>query len=140
MLSDPNKRVIYDQVGEEGLKGGGGGGGSGSSGGFSGFPGGAGRGGGGVHFNDPNDIFRMFFGGEDPLSGDDHGGMGGMGGMRGMGGMPGMQFGGGGVQFGGGGMPRPRAQAAAPTQKAPPINHALNCSLEDLYNGIFTFL
>ena len=42
-LSDPEKRKIYDQFGEEGLKGGGGGGGGG------GFPGGG----------DPFDMFNM---------------------------------------------------------------------------------
>jgi DnaJ-class molecular chaperone len=42
-LSDPEKRRIYDQFGEEGLKGGGGGGGGG------GFPGGG----------DPFDMFNM---------------------------------------------------------------------------------
>lgn len=51
-MSDPNKREIYDQMGEEGLKGGGGGG---PGGGFGGFPGG---GGGGFNFHDPNDIFK----------------------------------------------------------------------------------
>jgi DnaJ family protein B protein 4 len=49
------KREIYDQLGEEGLKGGGGPGGSG--GGFSGFPGGGG-GGFSYHATDPNDIFK----------------------------------------------------------------------------------
>ena len=44
-----NKREVYDQLGEEGLKGGGGGGG------FGGFPGG---GGGHFHATDPNDIFK----------------------------------------------------------------------------------
>ena len=53
-LSDQKKKSTYDQFGEEGLKEGGGGGGFG--GGFGG---------------DPNEIFRMFFGG---------GGMGGRGG------------------------------------------------------------
>ena len=50
MLSDKNKRAIFDQYGEEGLKQGGGGGGDGGGdggaggGGFHGFPGGAGGG------------------------------------------------------------------------------------------------
>ena len=47
-------------------------------------------------------------------------GMGGMGGMGGSGGMPGM-----------GGM----RQAAAPKTKAPPVNHTLFVTLEDLYTG-----
>lgn len=67
---DPEKKRIYDQVGEEGLKGGpGGGSGQGSpGGGFNfqgGFPGGGGGGGGG--FRDPFDIFKNMFG-------DDRGG------------------------------------------------------------------
>lgn len=71
VLSDKNKRAVYDQFGEEGLKGGGapppGAGGAG----FGGFPGGAGGfgGPGGASFSfssggpggfkpsDPNDIF-----------------------------------------------------------------------------------
>lgn len=65
VLSDKNKREIYDQFGEEGLKGGGpppgaGGGFSGFGGG--GFPGGSSR---TFHFSpsDPNDIFSQFFSG-----------------------------------------------------------------------------
>lgn len=49
-----NKKEVYDQLGEEGLKGGGGGGG----GGFGGFPGGAGGGFSNFHAQDPNDIFK----------------------------------------------------------------------------------
>jgi len=107
VLSDKQKRTIYDQFGEEGLKGGGGGpppgasGSSGFSGGsFGGFPGGgsfpggsfpggsftfttSGPGGGfnGGSFNpsDPNKVFEQIFGSF---------GLGGMGGM-GMGGMGG---------------------------------------------------
>ena len=50
-----NKREVYDQLGEEGLKGGGGPGGAG---GFSGFPGGGGGPGFQFHAQDPNDIFK----------------------------------------------------------------------------------
>lgn len=58
VLSDKDKRAVYDQFGEEGLKGGAGPGGPG--GGFSagGFPGGAGGGGFSFHATDPNDIFK----------------------------------------------------------------------------------
>ena len=65
VLSDKQKKEIYDQFGEEGLKGGGPPPpGAGGFSGFSGFPGG----GGGArtssfHFSpsDPNDIFSQFF-------------------------------------------------------------------------------
>ncbi|KAG6914359.1 hypothetical protein DXG01_000831 [Tephrocybe rancida] len=104
VLSDSNKRAVYDQFGEEGLKGGGGpgpsqGAGTGGFSGFSGFPG-AGGGAGGQTFtfsssgpggfapSDPDKIFeRMFGGGFGMFSGMS--GMGGMGGMSGMGGMGG---------------------------------------------------
>jgi DnaJ homolog subfamily B member 4 len=75
VLSDKNKRAVYDQFGEEGLKGGGGPPpGAGSPGGFPGFggfpggasfsfssgPGGFGRGGSSSGFSpsDPNKIFE----------------------------------------------------------------------------------
>ncbi|CDO71842.1 hypothetical protein BN946_scf184939.g66 [Trametes cinnabarina] len=95
VLSDKQKRAIYDQFGEEGLKGGGvppqgaGGPGGGFS-SFGGFPGAqtftftTGPGGsfssggrGGFSPTDPNKIFEQIFG---------MGGLGGMGGMGGMGG------------------------------------------------------
>jgi DnaJ family protein A protein 2 len=50
VLSDPEKREIYDQYGEDALKEGMGGGG-----------------GGGAH--DPFDIFQSFFGGGNPFGG-----------------------------------------------------------------------
>eukprot|EP01047_Picozoa_sp_COSAG01_P039986 COSAG01_NODE_3335_length_6237_cov_5.928315_5_plen_420_part_00 len=89
VLSDPKKRKVYDQFGEEGLKAGGGGTGAG------------GRGGGGgaqFHFSgkDPFEMFNSMFGGGMDMGGQRKrrgspgGGMGGMGGIGGMGGMGGM--------------------------------------------------
>lgn len=119
VLSDKQKREIYDQFGEEGLKGGGP-----PPPGAGGFPGFGGFGGGGgassrtYRFSpsDPNDIFSQFFSGmggggfsmgmddDTPFGMGSRGGrtrrrgpgMGGMGGMPGMGGMGG--FGGMGPQ------------------------------------------
>ncbi|KAF4747989.1 DnaJ sub B member 9, partial [Perkinsus olseni] len=90
-LSDPEKRKIYDQFGEEGLKQGAGGGG--------------GPGGGAGGFNvRPEDIFNAFFGQGGPGGGSFHFefGPGGFGGSSG-------GFGGFG---GGGGARRPHAQPA----------------------------
>lgn len=126
VLSDKNKRAVYDQYGEEGLKGSGapppGAGGAG----MGGFPGGGfGRPGGttfsfstggpgGFQPSDPNDIFSQIFGGGlggGLFDGMDMGGMGGSGGARrprragGMGGMPGGMGGMGGMPGGMGGMP-----------------------------------
>ncbi|KAG0197287.1 hypothetical protein BGX28_009227 [Mortierella sp. GBA30] len=120
VLSDKNKRAIFDQYGEEGLKGGAGAGaGAGGpggfpGGGFGGFPGGGGggrtfsfttagpggMGGGGFHPSDAEDIFRQFFA--------SFGGAGGAGGGAG-GGMDDDDddmrgFGGGGMKSGMGGM------------------------------------
>lgn len=60
VLSDEKKKNIYDQYGEEGLKGGmGGGGGSGApGGGFQQYE----------FQGDPRHIFKTFFGGEDPFA------------------------------------------------------------------------
>jgi DnaJ-class molecular chaperone len=75
VLNDPQKRKIYDQFGEDGLKAGGG---SGMGGGYTFSQGNA------------EEIFRTFFGGDSPF-GDIFGGMGmGMGGRSG--GMPGFRF------------------------------------------------
>ncbi|EIW84303.1 DnaJ-domain-containing protein [Coniophora puteana RWD-64-598 SS2] len=108
VLSDKQKRGIYDQFGEEGLKGGGGGPSPGAGGGFQsfgGFPGGGGGStftftsggpGGGFAPTDPQKIFETMFGGG---LGSMFGGMGGMGGMGG-----GMGGTGGGMGGMGGGM------------------------------------
>ena len=126
VLSDPEKKAIYDQYGEEGLSGVPQSGGD-DSGGFSshggGFPGGFG-GGTRVHFTQSNaeDMFRSFFGTSDPFSAGGLGGMGGMGGMFGGMDMDGEGFGG-------------RSTRSRPQRKAPPIQHNLNVTLEDLYNG-----
>ena len=80
VLSDKDKREVYDRYGEEGLRRGGGGGGGGPTSGptytrhFS------------FHPMDPFDLFRTFFGGHDPFSdpfGDPFGSI--------FGGMPGHQ-------------------------------------------------
>lgn len=64
VLSDKDKRKIYDQYGKAGLEHGGGGGNFGQSQFFQG-----GRGGGGhFSFADADDIFRRFFGGRDPFA------------------------------------------------------------------------
>lgn len=126
VLSDSQKRAIYDQYGEEGLKG------QVPPPGAAGGPGGASffQTGGGPNvfrFNprNANDIFAEFFGHSSPF-----GGMGGGSGMRG-----GSRFGGGIFgddifsSFGEG-----RPTSAAP-RKAPPIENTLPCSLEELYKG-----
>ena len=96
VLSDAEKRQIYDAHGEEGIQGGAGGGG----GGFGGV--------------DPREIFKQFFGGESPFGGAGGGGnthvkfsFGGAGG----GGSP---FGGGGSPFGGGEEEEEESGPAAP--------------------------
>eukprot|EP00931_Biecheleriopsis_adriatica_P070725 TRINITY_DN4450_c1_g1_i1.p1 TRINITY_DN4450_c1_g1~~TRINITY_DN4450_c1_g1_i1.p1 ORF type:complete len:382 (+),score=106.08 TRINITY_DN4450_c1_g1_i1:73-1146(+) len=140
VLSDPEKKKIYDLYGEEGLKGGPPppGGPGHDEGGMGGAGGGMPPGGFSYQFSgDPNDMFARFFKdsfqrsssfGESPfqdMGGFGFGGMGGMPGMGGMGGMPGMP-GMGGMGGMGGGM------GSGPSK---PAVFDLQCSLEELYNG-----
>jgi DnaJ homolog subfamily B member 4 len=132
VLSDPQKRTIYDQYGEEGLKGGvpppG-------AGGASFFPGGADGHTTTFHFNprNANDIFAEFFGSSSPFAN--------MGGSSMRGGPTGMRFPGGGL-FGDdffssafGGVDGPMNMNMNRQMKATPIERTLPCSLEELYKG-----
>ncbi|KAI9306053.1 hypothetical protein BJ944DRAFT_264166 [Cunninghamella echinulata] len=158
VLSDKNKRAIYDQYGEEGLKAGPPPADNGGGAGFSGFPGGAGGGGfkftstgggGGYHPSSADDIFKHFFtafgggaGGGDDIPGGFS--FQSMGGDAFPGGAP------GGIprrsrssrfrtqsapfnDFGGGpgGFPNPEQ-----AQKPPAIKRPLPITLEDLYKGV----
>lgn len=111
VLSDDEKKKIYDQYGEEGLKG------MGPEGAAGGFPGGRGA---SFRFNSPEDIFARFFGSAHPFGG---------------GGMFGHMGGGGGdeedlMSFGVGGGSRSRQP-----RKDPDIESTMQVSLEDLYKG-----
>lgn len=140
VLSDPQKRQIYDQYGEEGLKGQ-------VPPPTSSYPSGAGtytNGGGPTVFNfnprNAEDIFSEFFGNSSPFSG--LGGMGNMGHMGRMGSKT-SRMGGpyGGDMFGG--FPADRSfqgygGEASPSQgnkKAQSVENKLQCSLEELYTG-----
>ncbi|KAF8843697.1 DnaJ-domain-containing protein [Paxillus ammoniavirescens] len=149
VLSDTDKRKIYDQLGEEGLKGGGAPPGAPPGAGFSnfgGFPGATsftfttGPGGaGGFSPTDPQRIFEQMFSGGFPGF-SNMGGMGGMGGRTPMTSMFDDDV--GGSFFGGmpGGMPhrpstgRERA-TSTPTPQPSEITRPLKLSLEDLYTG-----
>lgn len=141
VLSDKNKRAIYDQFGEEGLKGGatnaGANAGSGMPSGFSGFPGGpggatftftssGGPGGAGYHPSNADDIFRQFFGGASPFS---FGAAEDQMDAEGFGSSP---FGGafGGFKSAG----RGRRSKDNPLKNRS-VTHPLPCTLEELYNG-----
>ncbi|KAJ3259692.1 hypothetical protein HK103_001953 [Boothiomyces macroporosus] len=151
VLSDKNKRAVYDQFGEEGLKGAGGPGGPGGGFPAGGFPGGTfsfSSSGGGFRPSNPEDIFKTFFsafggaGGDD----DDMGGFGGIpGGFASFGGMPGM----GGGMPGMGGMPRGFSNTSGMSgsrkrydegphirrQENPVVQRPFPVSLNDLYTG-----
>lgn len=137
VLSDKNKREIYDKYGEEGLKNG--------PPPESGFQGSA-PGGGNFHYEfqgNPRDTFRMFFGGDDPFASFFSGGGGGGGGFGGPGPSRMFHFGGhpgqeemdvdddGYGHFGGhmgGGRPQRKRQDSAVVRELP-------VSLEDIYKG-----
>ena len=139
VLSDPKKRHIFDQYGEEGLKGGmqGGSGGPDGQGGAYTY----------TFQGDPKEMFRMFFGNDDPF-----GGMGGMFSMFNGGPMGGattriFRSGGNGddmdvddeVMFGGfDGMRGSRHPVSNRGQKRqdPAITYDLNVSLEELMHGV----
>lgn len=129
-----NKRHIFDQYGEEGLKQGGGGGA------------GAGGGGGYMFTGDPHEIFSQFFGpGVNPFEFADFGGPMPNGGSFSFGSSmptgagPGLGLGGRGS---GGfmdlssmmGDPFGSRSSGAPRQD-PPVEHTLNLNLEELYSG-----
>lgn len=136
VLSDKNKKEVYDKYGEEGLKNGPPPG--------SGFQGSA-PGGGNFHYEfqgNPRDTFRMFFGGDDPFASFFSGGGGpGFGGpgpsrMFHFGGPHGPEemdvdddpyshFGG---PMGGGGRPQRKRQDSAVIRELP-------VALEDIYKG-----
>lgn len=145
VLSDKNKRAIYDQFGEEGLKNGTQQPGAEGFGGEARFPGGSffnfssggarggrtgygggfgGHGGGGFRPTNADDIFRQFFGG-------------------GAGGDPfASAFGGDfddddddGFSYGRGGSARFGASAGGAGGKPAPAVYPLRCSLEELYTG-----
>jgi DnaJ family protein B protein 4 len=145
VLSDPEKRKLYDQFGEAGVN-------PNFAGaqpeGMGGFPGAGGpqfhfrtAGGGPGSFQrtfsaeDAQKVFESFFGGN-PFEADEMGGggfafpgmMGGMGGsgMR-------MNMGGGGPT--GMGMGMGMGGGESQQQQAPPVEHTLNVTLEDLYKG-----
>ncbi|XP_057521683.1 uncharacterized protein LOC130801807 [Amaranthus tricolor] len=133
VLSDPQKRQIYDQFGEEGLKG------QVPPPGSTGFSGGSDAGPGFTSFRfntrSPDDIFSEFFGFSSPF--------GDMGGSRGGSGVGGSSAFGRGPFYGddifsqfsrsgggGGG-----SEASSMPRKGAAIERPLHCSLEDLYKG-----
>jgi len=118
VLSDSNKRAVYDQYGEEGLKGGIPSGAGGAGGGF--------RGGTSFHFSNADDIFRQFFGAKSPFDsmfnagfdeGDD-----------------GFQSSFGFGHPGAGGSFFKSTQQRGP-RKVPDVVQKVMCTLEDLYKG-----
>ncbi|CAN8271018.1 unnamed protein product [Cochlearia groenlandica] len=134
VLSDPQKKAVYDQYGEEGLKGNVPPPDAGGATYFS-----TGDGPTSFRFNprSADDIFAEFFGFSSPFGGG--GGAGGGGGSRGSRFSSSMfgdnmfaSFGEGGLGGGGGSM----NHHGGGVRKAAPIENKLPCSLEDLYKGV----
>ncbi|RNF11893.1 chaperone DnaJ protein [Trypanosoma conorhini] len=127
VLSDEQKKKIYDVYGEEGLKGGipgaGEGGGAAGAGARGGVPFGT-----RYTFSDGDafNIFRSFFGSSDPfMGGEEFGGGGGMGlhrVFRGFGGPQGFTTG-----FG--------SPEMSPMSEVPPVEYTFACTLEEIYTG-----
>ncbi|XP_071799528.1 dnaJ homolog subfamily B member 4-like [Asterias amurensis] len=131
VLSDKEKRAIFDKYGEEGLKGGSGPAPGGGSGGNFKW----------TYHGDPNATFQSFFGGEDPFKiFMNFGGPGSSGGRGGQhifststGGDPmdvDDDFG-----FPGFGMPRMPGMQSAGKRQDPSVHHDLRVSLEDINRG-----
>jgi len=144
VLSDSKKKQIYDQYGEEGLKGGMGGSGGGHGGGPGGMPD---FGNGGFSYSyhgDPRATFSQFFGGSNPFASFFSASPGGMGG----GGPEGMDIDIeeliGGIGRGGGGIPRgtgfgSSSYGGGPTKQAKvqdkTIEKEVAVSLEEIAKG-----
>jgi len=148
VLSDPKKRQIYDQLGEEGLKGGGAGMGGGGGGGPSGHPGFEGFS--YTYHGDPRQTFSQFFGTSNPF--EMFMNMNGGRGPGGQGGVEGMDidieelFGGRNGPFGGGGPHRSHTFGGndigghhGPKQtrvQDPTIEKEIHVALEDIAKGV----
>merc|ERR1711874_358461 len=91
VLSDTKKKQIYDQYGEEGLKGGLGSSAGSGSGGMPNFDFGNGQGYSYSYHGDPRATFSQFFGGSNPFASFFSASPGGMGGSSGFGGVHGTE-------------------------------------------------